>query len=57
MTESNTELDDARDEIDRIDDQLHDLLRRRAEVVTRVGEAKRGTAAAVIRPGRESTRS
>lgn len=54
MTERNTELDDGRDEIDRIDDQLHDLLRRRAEVVARVGEAKRGTAEAVIRPGREA---
>ncbi len=54
MTEHNTGLDDARDDIDRIDDQLHDLLRRRAEVVARIAETKKGTAEAVIRPGREA---
>ncbi len=54
MTERNTELDDARDDIDRIDDQLHDLLRHRAEVVARIAAAKKGTAEAVIQPGREA---
>jgi chorismate mutase-like protein len=54
MNASNTGLDDARDEIDRIDDQLHDLLKRRAEVVARVADAKKGTSEAVIRPGREA---
>ena len=34
-------LDDLRREIDEIDDQLHDLLMRRTEIVGRVGAVKR----------------
>lgn len=54
MNPRNKGLDDARDDIDRIDDQLHDLLKQRAEVVARVADAKKGTSEAVIRPGREA---
>jgi len=40
-----------RAELDRIDDELHDLLMRRAEVVRQVAGAKSGVA---LRPGREA---
>jgi len=40
-----------RAELDRIDDELHDLLMRRAEVVKQVAGAKNGVA---LRPGREA---
>lgn len=47
-------LEALRGEIDRIDESMHDLLIRRAEVVAAISEAKRGTADAVMRPGREA---
>jgi chorismate mutase len=40
-----------RTQLDRIDDELHDLLMRRAEVVTQVAASKNGVA---LRPGREA---
>ncbi len=45
-----------RAEIDAIDDQIHDLLMRRTEVVLKVGALKRGSGAAglALRPGREA---
>lgn len=43
-----------REEIDRLDTQIHDLLMRRAEVVTEVGSWKRGQNAIVLRPAREA---
>lgn len=46
-------LEDLRREIDQIDNQLHDLLMRRAQVVERVGVAK-GSAGIYLRPGREA---
>jgi len=51
------ELDNFRREIDHIDDQIADLLKRRLGVVQRVGEFKRETAPGLcpIRPGREAT--
>lgn len=49
-----TSLEALRDDIDRIDDDLHDLLMRRAEVVARIADAKRGTAGLAMRPGREA---
>jgi chorismate mutase-like protein len=49
-----TSLEALRDDIDRIDDDLHDLLMRRAEVVARIADAKRGTADLAMRPGREA---
>jgi len=45
------DLEALRAELDRIDDGLHDLLMRRAEVVKQVAEAKNGVA---LRPGREA---
>ena len=48
-----TDLAALRDEIDRIDDVLHDLLMQRAEVVTRVAVSGKGKVA--FRPGREAT--
>lgn len=45
------DLEALRAELDRIDDRLHDLLMRRAEVVTQVAGAKNGVA---LRPGREA---
>jgi len=47
-------LDKLRSEIDRLDDSLHDLLIKRAEVVERIGELKGGERRAVLRPGREA---
>jgi len=53
MTVTDTSLDDLRREIDDIDDSLHDLLMRRADVQQRIGRAK-DDATARIRPGREA---
>ena len=55
--EANASLDKLRSDIDRIDQELHSLLRERAAVVKRVGLAKRtagGAAAPIVRPGREA---
>jgi chorismate mutase len=46
------ELAALRLELDRLDDALHDLLMRRADIVARVGAAKAG--APPLRPGREA---
>lgn len=44
-----------RDEIDAIDDALHDLLMRRADVVARLAASRvKGAAASPLRPGREA---
>lgn len=49
-------LDDLRREIDEIDDQIHDLLMRRTDIVGRVGALKRrdDTQSFALRPGREA---
>ncbi len=47
-------LDDLRREIDEIDDAIHDLIMRRADVVKHVSAAKKGTTALPIRPSREA---
>lgn len=55
--ETNASLDKLREEIDRIDGELHGLLRERAAIVKRIGLAKRsagGDMTAFIRPGREA---
>ncbi|PKU26159.1 chorismate mutase [Telmatospirillum siberiense] len=51
---SEKSLDDLRQELDRIDDALHDLLMRRTEVVVQVGAVKGIDNAALLRPGREA---
>ena len=56
MAEDTTQADvmkGLRAEIDRIDEQLIELLNRRAEVVVRIGKAKQQTGAAVYAPDRE----
>ncbi len=54
MSADSNKLDDLRAEIDTIDESLHDLIMRRAEVVARVKDAKRGAGGGVFRPGREA---
>ncbi len=49
---ADTSLDSLRQEIDAIDDNIHDLIMRRTQVVERVREAKRGQNVK-IRPARE----
>ncbi len=46
-------LEDLRRDIDRIDDQIHDLLMARAAIGERIGKAKTGSAIN-LRPGREA---
>src|SRR5687768_934680 len=47
-------LDDLRAQIDGIDEDLHDLLMRRAELVGRIATAKGGNGGLALRPGREA---
>jgi chorismate mutase/prephenate dehydratase len=54
MATSTSALDDLRRRIDQIDDQLHDLIMQRAEVVESVARAKKRGGIATIRPGREA---
>ncbi len=54
MSTNNNNLDDLRVEIDAIDDGLHDLIMRRADVVARIKEAKEDTGGPVFWPGREA---
>lgn len=54
MTENETTLSGLRREIDDIDEALHDLVMRRAAVVERVKEAKKGAGGEIFRPGREA---
>ncbi len=54
MTESDTDLSGIRAEIDRIDDQIHDLLMRRTALAGKVGKTKRDTNAVAYRPAREA---
>lgn len=52
---SSSGLEELRREIDRIDDQIHDLLMQRAQVVERVGQVKGGEGRGTfLRPGREA---
>ena len=47
-------LDQARRQIDEVDDRLHDLLMRRAELVESVAQLKRSGKVEPFRPGREA---
>lgn len=53
MSQDSAALDQLRREIDRIDDQLHDLLMRRAGLVGRIAAAKTDRRV-TLRPGREA---
>lgn len=55
MTKDNPSLDTLRAEIDRIDDQLHDLLMERAALVDRIAMTKVLHDSVPLRPGREAT--
>jgi chorismate mutase/prephenate dehydratase len=54
MATSKTTLDELRRRLDGIDDQVHDLLMKRAEIVQQVATTKRGTNTPALRPGREA---
>lgn len=54
MSDANESLDAVRREIDEIDTALHDLLMRRAEIVSRVAQAKGRSNAAIYAPAREA---
>lgn len=54
MSPESPSLTDLRREIDRIDEALHDLLMRRAEVVDRIRLVKRGATEGYFRPAREA---
>ncbi|QQP91598.1 chorismate mutase [Skermanella sp. TT6] len=54
MSSPTPSLDELRREIDEIDDKIHDLIMRRAQVVELVGIAKRPDNQ-IVRPGREAT--
>src|ERR1700686_3983761 len=54
MATSISALDDLRRRIDQIDDQLHDLIMQRAEIVESVARAKKRGGIATVRPGREA---
>jgi chorismate mutase-like protein len=54
MTEPDTDLSGLRAEIDRIDDQIHDLLMRRTALAGEVRKAKRSDTATAYRPARET---
>lgn len=49
-----TSLEELRQEIDRIDDAMHDLLIARAAIVEQIGIRKGATATPVMHPGREA---
>ena len=54
MSDPHWNLDELRQQIDKIDDKLHDLVMRRAELVVSVGAAKKGGRIPALRPGREA---
>mgnify|MGYP001326125716 CR=1 FL=1 len=54
MTESDTALSGFREEIDRIDDEIHDLLMRRTSIASNVGKTKRNSGSVTYRPARET---
>lgn len=54
MAATGRTLDALRREIDRIDDEIHDLLMRRAAVVDEIRHSKGGDGGSYLRPGREA---
>ena len=54
MTELETTLLELRGEIDRLDDELVDLLLRRARLVAEIGSLKGANGGPILRPGREA---
>ena len=54
MLSSKPTLDDLRRQIDAVDDQVHDLLMRRTEIVEAIGREKKDGRVPAFRPGREA---
>jgi len=54
MTDPHWTLDELRRKIDEIDDELHDLLMRRTEIVAEIGALKKSDHTPALRPGREA---
>jgi chorismate mutase/prephenate dehydratase len=54
MASSKTTLDDLRRRIDEIDDQLHDLVMKRTEIVGAIAREKKSVKVPALRPGREA---
>lgn len=54
MNESGTSLHDLRAEIDRIDSEMHGLIKQRAALVDAIRAAKADDSTGVVRPGREA---
>ncbi|MBI1777414.1 MAG: chorismate mutase [Proteobacteria bacterium] len=54
MTTAPPALDALRREIDEIDDAIHDLILRRAEIVREIGRVKTSVASPMLRPAREA---
>jgi chorismate mutase len=54
MFSSKPTLDDLRRQIDAVDDQVHDLLMRRTEIVEAIGKEKKDGKVPAFRPGREA---
>jgi chorismate mutase / prephenate dehydratase len=54
MLSSKPTLDDLRRQIDAVDDQVHDLLMRRTEIVEAIGKEKKDGKVPAFRPGREA---
>ena len=54
MNKSGTSLQDLRAEIDRIDSEMHGLIKQRAALVEAIREAKAGDTSSLVRPGREA---
>lgn len=54
MSDPHWSLDGLRRQIDEVDDSLHDLLMRRADLVAAIGALKKGNGTPAIRPGREA---
>jgi len=54
MSQEQISIDDLRREIDAIDDGIHDLLMRRAEIAQRIGRVKERERSPVFRPAREA---
>jgi chorismate mutase-like protein len=54
MTEGDNPLAALRRDIDRIDDQIHDLLMRRTQAVVAIRDLKRASGEPVLRPAREA---
>lgn len=54
MNEDPTSLDELRSEIDTVDDSIHDLLKKRANLVQQIGVLKNSQQTNIFRPSREA---